>query len=193
MQPITVPISSIQKPVGTGGFLDPDSIASGFGIEKGMRVSDFGCGAGYFTISMANETGPDGKVYALDVQESALDSVRAKAHANGIGNIETIRTNLEIAGSSSLVGVSQDVVLLANILFQSNKKADIIREANRVLKKDGKMIIIDWKKDSDGFGPPENLRLGIDEIKQLAEKEGLVLERPIDAGQFHFGLIFKKP
>lgn len=185
-------MSATQRPVGTGGFLDPDIIVTGFGIEKGMTVADFGCGAGYFTISLANETGPDGKVYALDIQESALDSVRNKARVEGITNIETIRTNLEISGSSSLIDGSQDVVLLANILFQSTKKADIIKEANRVLKNKGKMIIVDWKKGGGGFGPPDDLRLDPEEIKKIIEKDGLLLDKHIDTGQFHFGLIFIK-
>lgn len=178
--------------MGTGGFLNPDVIAGRFGIEKGMKIADFGCGAGYFTISLANETGHEGRVYALDIQENALDSVRAKARALGFDNIETIRTNLELTGSSSLSDNSQDMVLLANILFQSNKKADIIKEARRVLKSGGKIIIIDWKKGAGGFGPPDNLRPDAMEMRQLAEKEGLSFESGIDAGQFHFGSIFKK-
>ena len=192
MQATVVPVLSVKRPVGTGGFLDPDIIAGGFGIKKGMKVADFGCGAGYFTISLANETGPDGKVYALDVQENALDNVRTKVRAQGLENVETIRTNLEVVGSSSLVDGSQDIVLLANILFQSNKKSNIIREAKRVLKAGGKMILIDWEKGAGGFGPPDDLRPASEEMRKFAEKEGLVFERSIDAGQFHFGLIFRK-
>lgn len=193
MQPTIVSIPSAHRPIGTGGFLDPDVIAAGFGIKKGMNVADFGCGAGYFTISLANETGPGGKVYALDVQESALDNVRAKARSHGLENVETIRSNLEIFGSSGLVDGSQDIVLLANILFQSVKKDAIIREAERVLKSGGKMIIIDWKKGVGGFGPPEDLKSDCEEMRRLGEKEGLVFEHNIDAGQFHFGIILHKP
>ena len=193
MQPITAPILSTHRPIGTGGFMDPDLIAAGFGIKKGMNLADFGCGAGYFTISLANETGPGGKVYALDVQESALDNVRAKARSHGLENVETIRANLEIIGSSGLIDSSQDIVLLANILFQSVKKAEIIREAKRVLRGGGKMIIIDWKKGVGGFGPPEDLKSDCEEMRKLGEKEGLSFEHNIDAGQFHFGIMFHKP
>lgn len=192
MQPATVPISPIQRPVGTGGFLDPGIIVDKFGIREGMHISDFGCGAGYFTVLMAEKVGPAGKVYALDIQETALDSVRAKARARGIDNIETIRTNLEILGSSSLENDSQDSVMLHNVLFQSQKKEEIIREAGRVLKPGGKMVIIEWSKGADGFGPPDNLRLDPSEIEIIAKKSGLVLESKLDTGQFHFGLIYKK-
>lgn len=192
MQAMAMSNSPSQRPTGTGGFLDPDIIVTGFGIEKGMKVADFGCGAGYFTISLATKTGPEGRVYALDVQESALDSVRARARSHNLDNIETIRTNLEVAGSSSLGDGSQDIVLLANILFQSNKKSDIIQEAKRILKIGSEMIIIDWKKGAGGFGPPDDLRLDYEEIRKLAEKNSLLFKRDIDAGQFHFGLMLKK-
>lgn len=179
-------------PIGTGGFLDPDRLVDGFGVEKGMIISDFGCGAGYFTISMAEKTGSTGKVYAFDVQTSALDHVKSKARVRGIDNIETVRTNLEIPGSSGLADESQDIVLLANILFQSQKKSEIIKEGFRVLKKGGKMIIIDWKKGAGSFGPPTDHRTEEKEMIQFAEKEGLAFEHPVDAGQFHYGLLFKK-
>jgi len=181
-----------EKPAGTGGFLDPDKIIEGFGIKEGMTISDFGCGAGYFAISLAQKAGTSGRVYAFDIQEYALDNVRAKARDNSLDNIETVRTNLEIAGSSGLSDNSQDIVLLANILFQSNKKSDIIKEAARVVAPKGTLIIIDWKNGSNGFGPPKELRLNLDEIRKITEKEGLSFASTIDAGDFHFGLVFSK-
>ena len=184
--------STAKKSIGTGGFLEPEIIVDKFGIKEGMHIADFGCGAGYFTILMAERTAPTGKVYALDIQEASLDSVRAKARASGINNIETIRTNLEILGSSSLDKGSQDSVMLHNILFQSKKKNEIIQEANRVLKPGGKMVIIEWAKRGGGFGPPDDFRIDPSEIENIVKKEGLVLETKLDTGQFHFGLIFKK-
>lgn len=190
---IAMPISFAEKPVGTGGFMDPDRVADSFGISQGMKIADFGCGSGYFTISLAQRTGPLGRVYGLDVVESALDSVRAKARVSGLDNIETIRANLEMIGSSGLANESQDIVLLANILFQSNKKDNILDEAKRVLKSGAKLILIDWKKGAGGFGPPDEIRLNSVEIEESVKSKGFVFEYPIDAGQFHFGLIFSKP
>ena len=181
-----------EREVGTGGFLDPNSLVGGFEIKEGMMVADFGCGAGYFTILIAEKIGSSGKIYALDVQEYALDNVRAKAKINSLNNVETIRSNLEVLGSSSLPNESQDLVLLANILFQSSKKSEIIQEAKRVLKIGGRIIVIDWEKGTGGFGPPENSRISDLEMSDLVQKEGFVFQKKIDAGQFHFGFIFKK-
>jgi len=173
--------------------MNPDKIVAGFGITEGMMIADFGSGAGYFTILLAQRVGNDGKVFALDIQESALDNVRVKAKVAGLENIETIRSNLEVLGSSGLADNSQDIVLLANILFQSEQKAEIIKEAVRVLKNDGSLVVIDWKRATGGFGPPDNLRTDEIAMRSLVLGEGLVFENDIDAGQFHYGMKFKKP
>lgn len=173
--------------------MNPDKIAGEFGIKPGMMVADFGSGAGYFTILMAQKVGTDGKVVALDIQESALDNVRVKAKAAGLENVETIRSNLEVVGGSDLADSSQDMVLLANILFQSDLKAEIVKEAARVLKNGGFLVVIDWKRATGGFGPPDNLRTDEIAMRSLVISEGLVFENDIDAGQFHYGMKFKKP
>lgn len=192
MEPVNMPTSGLGSNLGTGGFMNPEKIVSGFEIKEGMIIADFGSGAGYFTILLAQRVGIDGKVYALDIQESALDSVRVKAKAAELENVETIRSNLEVLGSSGLTDNSQDIVLLANILFQSEQKAEIIKEAGRVLKSGGSLIVIDWKRAAGGFGPPDNLRTDEIAMRSLVIRDGLVFENDIDAGQFHYGMKFKK-
>ena len=188
-----MPLSGLGSHLGTGGFMNPDKIVGEFGIAPRMMVADFGSGAGYFTILLAQRVGVDGKVFALDIQESALDNVRVKAKAVGLENVEMIRANLEVFGGSGLKDNSQDMVLLANILFQSDKKKEIIKEAIRVLKSGGSLVVIDWKRTAGGFGPPDNLRTDDVAMRSLVLGEGLVFENDIDAGQFHYGLKFKKP
>ena len=109
---------SVAHVPGSGGFMDPERIAAGFGLTEGMRVADFGSGAGYFTIIMAKMVGDNGLVTAVDLMNFALETLRTKAKVEGLGNIQTVRSNLEVLGSSGLANDSQDVVLLANILFQ---------------------------------------------------------------------------
>lgn len=179
--------------IGTGGFMNPEVIVESFGLEPGMKVADFGSGSGYFTILMSKRVGENGVVTALDIMESALETVRAKASAAGLKNLQTIRTDLEALGGSSLPDNSQNMVLLANILFQSPQKAEIIKEAKRVLSPGGKMIVIDWKKEANGgLGPPAELKIDQEVLRSMLEKEGLVFLSDIDAGSFHFGFIFKK-
>jgi ubiquinone/menaquinone biosynthesis C-methylase UbiE len=157
-----------------------------------MKVADFGSGAGYFTILLAKMVGESGIVTAIDVLDSALETLRAKAKAEGLKNIEIIRSNLETPGGSGLNSDSQDMVLLANTLFQNINKAVIINEAKRVLKPNGTLVVIDWRKGTNGFGPPDDLRLDPEETKDLVISSGFQFSGDIDAGTFHFGMMFRK-
>jgi len=190
----------VELSAGSGGFMSPEVIVESFGLQPGMKVADFGSGAGYFTILIAKRVGQSGMVTALDIMESALETVRAKASSVGLKNLQTTRADLEVMGGSALPDSSQNVVLLANILFQSPKKAAIIQEAKRILLPGGLMIVIDWKKEvntaggsvNGGLGPPVELKIDQQELRSILEKEGLVFVNDIDAGNFHFGFIFKK-
>ncbi|MEX2052885.1 MAG: methyltransferase domain-containing protein [Candidatus Paceibacterota bacterium] len=177
---------------GTGGFMDPQMIVGYFGAKEGMNIADFGSGAGYFTILLAKIVGDGGVVTAVDIMDSALETLKAKAGAEGLKNLQTVRSNLEAQRGSGLADESQDMVLLANILFQSDNKPAIITEAKRVLKPEGTLVIIDWKKGSLGFGPPDERRTDPRDMQKFATDGGFQLINPIDAGTFHYGMILKK-
>jgi len=176
---------------GTGGFLNPEETLEQLNIEEGMKVADFGCGAGYFVIPLAKVVGDGGKVHALDVLDTALESVRSRAKLQGLFNIETKRCNLEISGSSGLEDKSLDLVVLANILFQSDNKTDIIKEAHRVLKERGAMAIIDWQANQP-MGPPKELIISSELVKKIAEKQGFKFKKDINVDKYHWGMIFEK-
>jgi ubiquinone/menaquinone biosynthesis C-methylase UbiE len=176
---------------GTGGFLDPETILKQLDIRNNIQVADFGCGHGYFSIPLAKIVN-QGKVYALDVIEEALQAVQSQAQLEGISNIETIRCNLEILGSSKLADESIDLVLLANILFQSQKKSAILKEAKRVLKKGGELVLIEWIAGAS-LAPKEGWLITKEEAQRLVEAEGMTLDRELEMDNQHYGLVFRKP
>jgi len=177
-------------PPGSGGFLNPQHILKEFDIRAGMSVADFGSGSGYFSIPLAQAVGNKGAVYAIDVQKSALEAVRSRARFLGILLIRTIRGNLEKEHGSTLEDSSVHRVLCVNILFQTRDRGAVIREAKRVLRTNGKLIIIEWRKNGP-WGPSPDLRLAEEELIQLAETEGFELKNKFEAGQHHIGLVFK--
>lgn len=184
--------SGLPLPNEAGGFINPEAIVESFELEPGMKVADFGSGSGYFTILMAQKVGPRGVVTALDILESTLEVVRSRAVVSGLTNLQTVRADLEVYGSSSLPDASQNLVLIANLLFQSNQKPEVLKEARRVLSANGKLIVMEWKKEAGSLGPPLGSRMDRMEVRDLGESLGLSFVREINAGSFHFGLMFKK-
>jgi len=81
---------------------------------------------------------------------------------------------------------------LINILFQSHKDDLVIKEAYRLLKIGGKLIIIDWKRVSTPFGPPMADRTKPEEIKGFAQTAGFKLVDEFEAGRYHYGMMFVK-
>jgi len=163
------------------------------GIAEKMAVADLGCGRrGYFTLQAAKLIGPDSLVYAVDVVKSALENVKSMANLFGIPNIKTIWADLEIPRSTKIPDESIDLAMINNVFFQTKRADLIIQEANRILKKGGKLLITDWKKTQAPFGPPIQDRVSPEQVKTDAQKYGLILEKEIIAGPYHYALIFIK-
>lgn len=174
----------------TNGFLQPKEILDQIDIRNNMHIADFGCGNGYFTIPMA-KIADQGLVYAFDVMKDSLSAVDSKAKLENILNIKTIHCNLEIYNGSKLDDQSVDLVLLRNILFQSQKKSDIIKEAKRVLRDGNRLVLVEWIKDSS-LAPKNGWLISKDEAKQLIKIEGFDLEKELKIDNHHYGLVFRK-
>lgn len=169
--------------------MNPAKALDKLDIKKGIKVADFGCGAGYFTIPIARKVGKGGKVHAIDILDSALESVRGRAKIGSLLNIDTHKGNLEKEGGSGLEDKSVDMVILANILFQSKLKDAILNEAKRILKDEGRIVIIEWNDDAipgSGF----LYRIPKEELKDIVKSVGFVRDMEFDAEGSHYGLVF---
>lgn len=173
-------------------FVDPQLIVDKLEINLGMKVADFGCGAGFFSLPIAKKIGEEGKVYALDVLPAKLESVESQAKTLNLTNIIAQRVNLEALEGSKLESESVDWVIMKDILFQNKGKDKILKEARRVLKKGGQALIIEWNNEDTNIGPEKGLRIFKETLLELARKDGWIMDREIEVGNFHYGLILKK-
>lgn len=181
--------------VATGtALLDPANVLKHVGVAYGQRVADLGCGSGaHFTLQAAKIVGDRGKVYAVDVVKDILPSVQTKAKLEGLDNIETVWTNLEVyGGAKRIADNSLDVALLVNVLFQSKKHVAVFKEARRMVKPGGIVVVIDWKPTAAPIGPVIGDRVTEENIRTAAQSAGLREERAFEPGRFHYGLIFAK-
>ncbi len=176
-------------PLSTQKLLSPQQIVAQFDIRPGMSIADFGSGAGDFAIAIAQAVGSAGKVYAIDVLESAHQSLRSKARMADIRNIEMLLTNLETPTGSTLPDQSVDQVMIHNVLFQVQDKVQIIRDAHRILKPTGTLNIVEWDISSP-IGPSQKSRLSESEVTSLVTSLGFSIQKKIQAGVYHYGIIY---
>jgi ubiquinone/menaquinone biosynthesis C-methylase UbiE len=158
-------------------------------VTGDMNAAEFGCGTADFAIKLAGRLNK-GKVYALDILEEKLSALKGRLNREHITNITTILCDVETERGSTLPDQSLDLVLIPNILFQSENKIAIIKEAQRVLKPRGQLLVIDWlKKIHRGHG--EHL-ISPDEVKKMAATLWLTLKKEFTPGEYHYALIFTK-
>ena len=173
-------------------FTDPEKNLDQFDLQKGMWVADFGAGSGFYALTAAKLVGDKGKVLAVDIQKDLLVRLKKEATAKKILNIEIIWGDLEKTGGAKLKDDSMDRVIVSNLLFQIGGKESLAEEAARVLKSGGKVLVIDWTDSFGGLGPQEKDIFGKEKAQTLFENAGFSLERAIDSGVHHYGLILAK-
>lgn len=172
-------------------FIDPREIVNQLEIKKGDVAADFGCGSGYFSIPFAQAVGDKGKIYCMDVLPQALESVESQAKILGISNIFTKRVNLENENGSELKSDSIDWVIMKDVLFQNENKESILKEAYRVLKPEGRILIMEWG-DNLLVGPDEKKRISREKMARLADEQRFIIKRDIPAGDFHYAMVIEK-
>src|SRR5689334_22478337 len=115
----------------TAGFAHPHSNVTALGIKPGMVVADFGAGSGHYVQALAEKVGPEGKVYAIDVQKDLLRRIVNESNKRGHHNVHILWGDLEKDHGSKLSNESCDLVLISNMLFQTQEKEKVLREAKR--------------------------------------------------------------
>lgn len=170
-------------------FTNPENNLKEFGVYDGMQVADFGAGTGAYTIPLAQLVGDRGRVYAIEVQKEFLANIKAAAITNRLKNIELLWGDIEQVGGTKIKEKSLDAVVVSNVLFQAEDKSGLLREAKRILKTGGKMLLVDWKESFKGLGPARDAVVSASTARALCEKEGFVLKKEFDAGEHHYGFV----
>jgi ubiquinone/menaquinone biosynthesis C-methylase UbiE len=126
-------------------FSDPEKNIEQFSLGKGNYVADFGAGSGFYSFSAAEAVGETGKVYSVDVQKDLLQKLKNEAvSSRHLRNIEIIWADFEHLGGTRLRESSIDAIIIANVFFQISGKDNCCLEMRRILKKGGRVLLIDW-------------------------------------------------
>lgn len=174
-------------------MFDVNLIINKLSIKEGDLVADLGCGHfGYFVFKIAPIIGMTGLIYAVDILPPVLEDIKKQAYLENYPQVKTVWSNLEIFKGTNIESSSVDKALIVNVLSQSEKKVDIIREAVRILKRGGLLLIADWKNDALLFGPEADKRLKFEALKQAAVKLSLTTIEEFEVGENYHALLLKK-
>lgn len=173
-------------------FLHPARTLEAAHVYEGMRIADFSAGAGFFTRAAARLVGERGVVWAVDANRELLPRLRNLAEAEGLHNVEVVCGNVEQEEGSHLPAHSFDMVLLANTLFAAGDRRGVLREVARVLKPEGRALLVDWSDSHGGLGPHQEHVVTQAEAKEMCSKNGFEYVQDVPAGAFHWGFLVRK-
>jgi ubiquinone/menaquinone biosynthesis C-methylase UbiE len=173
-------------------FVEPETVVSHFHLREGDVVADFGAGSGYYIEPIARAIGQGGRLYACDIQKDLIDKITDLARKKGLGWVHPLWCDLEEAGGVKIPDESVDCGIIINTLFQLENRRAALLEISRVIRRGGKLIIVDWSESFGGLGPAENDVLTEQDARSLCENFGFVYERSFDAGDHHYGVALRK-
>lgn len=171
-------------------FTNPEQNILHLGLTEGMRVADFGAGTGFYSKACSSRVGYTGKIYAIEVQKDLVKKLESDIKHWGLSNVECIWGDIEKRGGTKLSDHSMDAVIVSNVLFQAEDKLGLIDEVKRVLKKNGKVLLIDWSGSFGGMGPTPEHVITENTAKELFEKRGFKFVEKISTSVHHYGIIF---
>ncbi|MCL4500944.1 MAG: methyltransferase domain-containing protein [Deltaproteobacteria bacterium] len=194
---VHTPEVSETRPPGAGkssfDLIEPARLLSELPLKPGITFLDLGCGAGNYTMAVAEVIGAHGVVVALDLWPPGIETLEERAMATGRRNIRAVLA--DISKTIPLGDHSVDVCLMATVLhdlveFAMEKGA--LEETARVLKPGGVLAIVEFDKVEAPPGPPLRIRLTPQEVETLVVPYGFQKTRTARVGPFNYLILFIK-
>lgn len=167
----------------------PDQIMDSLAVADASVVADVGAGSGWFTIHLAHRVGPQGIVYAQDVQTEMLTAISRRVQREGLTNVRPV-----LGGRSDprLPAGMMDAVLLVDVYHELDDRVTMLKNIATSLKPQGRIGVVDFRLDGTGPGPAAGERISPDLVVKDAKSAGLRLIKQEPFLQYQYFLIFGK-
>jgi ubiquinone/menaquinone biosynthesis C-methylase UbiE len=162
---------------------NPEEILQAGGLKSGHTLIDIGCGQGFFTLPAARIVGDQGRIYGIDSSSESIALLQQKADSAGLKNISLVVGN----GETSLVCEGcADLVFLGIVLHDFYDPQLVLDNARKMLKPEGRLVNLDWKKEAMNLGPPLEKRFDIATASALMRRAGFILEDSREYGPYNY-------
>lgn len=164
----------------------PEQIMDALLIAEGSAVADLGAGGGWFTIRLADRVGPNGIVYAEDIQPQMIEAIKRRVSRAQLTNVVTILGT----PYDPLIPRPVDAVLIVDAYHEVEEPVVMLRNVAAKLKPTGRLGIVEFKKDGWGPGPPMDERVDPERVIRDAEAAGLRLVSMENFLRYQYLLVF---
>lgn len=167
-------------------LVDKKELLKALNITEGQTVLDAGSGDGYMSREFAKLVKSNGRVYAMDTDETAIENLRRTLDTDIIQPVTG-----DISARTALEESSIDLIYISNVLhgFSESQMDGLAGETQRLLKPGGILAILEFKKEEMPVGPPVNIRLSPEELK---ENFSFTPKNTVDIGNYLYLQLFQK-
>jgi arsenite methyltransferase len=177
------------EPPDRGEWQQPNRIMDALGVGDASVVVDLGAGSGWFTIQLAGRVGPNGHVFAEDIQRPMIQAIKIRVDRIGLKNVTAVLGT----ATDPRLPVPVDAVLICDAYHEMEQPVVLLRNVATKLKPAGRIGIVDFKKDGGGPGPAMEERVDPEAVIRDAQAAGLVLRSRENFLKYQYMLVFEKP
>jgi ubiquinone/menaquinone biosynthesis C-methylase UbiE len=169
----------------------PDQVMDALNIAEGSVVADLGAASGWFTVRLARRVGPNGRVYAEDIQPQMLEVINRRMPRENL-TYNNVITKLGTADDPRLPIGALDAVLIVDAYHEMESPVQLLRNAARALKPNGRLGIVEFTMDGGGPGPLMDERVDPERVIREAREAGLRLIAQPNMLRYQYMLVFEK-
>jgi predicted methyltransferase len=122
-----------------------DEIFAAMAIRPGATVADIGAGDGFFTSRLARAVGPNGRVFAVDIDDKALGRLRKRLDEDAIRNVTVVKG---AADDPKVPERVLDSALIVNAYHEIDQHHSVLTALRRALKPEGRLVIVEPVRDA---------------------------------------------
>ena len=153
-------------------FQKPQQVMDAFELKPGMKVADVGCGSGYFTIKIAGEIGPEGKIWAIDAWQEMLDYLDRRLQIEGFENVELVKVERD---DPMIPKDGADLILMVDVYHYIKERVAYGEKLLEGLAPGGRLIVLDYipkSLEERPWGPPPSQHMSEADLTADLEQAG---------------------
>lgn len=168
---------------------EPETALDALKIARGSTVADIGAGSGYMTMRLATRVGPDGKVYANDVQPQMLQILQRRVDRAHVTNVVLVQGAID---DPRLPDATMDLELMVDVYHELSQPQAMLRGLRGALKPGGRLVLLEYRKEDPAIPIKPDHKMSVREAKVEVEAEGFTLAQVDESLPRQHILVFTK-
>jgi ubiquinone/menaquinone biosynthesis C-methylase UbiE len=166
----------------------PAQVIEALALPSGVAVADIGAGSGYFSVRFARAVGPNGVVYAADIDKGLIDFLGARAEKEHLPNLKPL---LGQPDDPLLPPASVDLIFICDVIHHIENRGPYYVKLLRALRPGGRLAIVDFHKRELPVGPPPAMKIAREELIAETSRGGFSLAQEFEFLPYQYFLVFK--